>query len=118
YLAQGLISQPLVLVVLQISWLSNAVVAAFNLLPGLPLDGGQVLEAIVWRLSGNRISGTIVAGWGGRVVVIALVAIMLLRPLLLGHSPSILTAVWVVALGAYLWFGSTAAINSAKARRR
>ena len=35
--------------------------------PGLPLDGGRVLRAAVWKLSGNPHRGTIVAGWGGRV---------------------------------------------------
>jgi len=35
----------------------NLVLALFNLIPGLPLDGGQVLKAAVWKLTGNRFQG-------------------------------------------------------------
>ena len=35
-------------------WLSNLLVGAFNLLPGLPLDGGRVLAAAVWGATGRR----------------------------------------------------------------
>jgi Zn-dependent protease/CBS domain-containing protein len=35
----------------------NLVLGIFNLIPGLPLDGGQVLKAMVWKITGNRLSG-------------------------------------------------------------
>ena len=44
---------------------------ALNLVPGLPLDGGRVLKAGVWRLTGNPHRGTIAAGWGGRLTAVA-----------------------------------------------
>jgi Zn-dependent protease len=37
----------------QMLWGSNLLVGVLNLVPGLPLDGGRVLRAAVWRLSGN-----------------------------------------------------------------
>jgi Zn-dependent protease/CBS domain-containing protein len=49
----------------------NAVVAAFNLLPGLPLDGGRVLRAIVWQLTHDKLRATVAAGWVGRAVAVA-----------------------------------------------
>ncbi|NEP15384.1 MAG: site-2 protease family protein [Leptolyngbya sp. SIO4C1] len=42
----------------------NLVLALFNLIPGLPLDGGQVLKAAVWKATGSRIQGV---RWAARV---------------------------------------------------
>jgi len=52
--------------------LSNAVVAVFNLLPALPMDGGRVLRAAVWKAFDDRRAGTTVAVVGGYLVAAAL----------------------------------------------
>ena len=50
---------------------SNLLVAVFNVLPGLPLDGGRALRAVVWALLKDRNRATVVAGWAGRVIALA-----------------------------------------------
>jgi Zn-dependent protease len=46
----------------------NLVLALFNMIPGLPLDGGQVLKAAIWKLTGSRLKGVRWAAKAGRVL--------------------------------------------------
>lgn len=96
---------------------TNAFVGVFNLVPGLPLDGGRVLEALVWKLTGDQDTGGLVAGWGGRVVAAGIVVWALL-PLAQGQRPSTLTVIWAGLIALFLWRGASASIQVARFRRR
>jgi Zn-dependent protease len=50
-----------------LAW-TNGLVGLYNLLPGLPLDGGQVLRAVVWAVTKSPRTGTVGAAWAGRVL--------------------------------------------------
>jgi hypothetical protein len=78
--------------------------ALFNLLPGLPLDGGLIVKAMVWQITGSQRRGLEVANACGRLL--AYLAIVLGSMLLLRGSG--LAGAWLMLLG---WFGLGAARN-------
>jgi len=45
----------------------NLILAIFNLIPGLPLDGGNILKAVVWQITGNANRGVIFASRVGQI---------------------------------------------------
>jgi len=45
----------------------NLALALFNLVPGLPLDGGNILKAIVWQVTGNPYQGVAFASKAGQI---------------------------------------------------
>ncbi len=98
-------------------WLTNAFVAGFNLLPGLPLDGGFLVDSLVWRITGRRESGLIAAGWSGRVVTVLVVLAFVGRPLLDGQPPDLFNLIWAFFIGSFLWVGATNAIRSGRGSR-
>ncbi len=94
--------------------LSNLSVAVFNVLPGLPLDGGSLVRAAVWRLGGSRNTGTVVAGWSGRIVAVLVIVSGLL--LSLGDGPGLGTTglIFTLMVGVFLWFGASQAIQAGR----
>jgi Zn-dependent protease/CBS domain-containing protein len=75
----------------------NLVLALFNLIPGLPLDGGQVLKAIVWKLTGDRLCGMRWASASGKLIGSLGIGIGLLLVLLTGE----ISFAWIALIG---WF--------------
>ncbi len=97
---------------------ANLLVGALNLVPGLPLDGGRVLKSGVWRLTGSAHRGTVVAAWGGRVTAVAVLCWPVLMEAAFGRQPDVLDFVLAFLVGLFLWTGATAAMSSARIRRR
>lgn len=81
----------------------NLVVTVFTLLPGLPMDGGELVRAAVWAWSGSPATGRKIARVAGQVIAVA----MAMGPLLLVRSDDLVGSGVVVAAGllvaGYVW---------------
>ncbi|MEQ4717119.1 site-2 protease family protein [Nonomuraea sp. B19D2] len=99
-------------------WVSNLIVGVFNLLPGLPLDGGRMLRAGVWKLTRSPVSGTIVAAWGGRALAVLLVVYSIATTLGTGQEVALTGLLWPFVLAAFIWLGASQSLRVAKIRAR
>ena len=100
-----------------LAW-TNLFVGIINLVPGLPLDGGRILKALVWGVSGDTYRGTIVAAWGGRVVALLAIGYPFLTSKVLGGKPTVVDFVFAGVISMFLWSGATQALESARVRSR
>ncbi len=96
---------------------ANLIVGIFNLLPGLPLDGGRIFRAGVWKITGRPLTATIAAAWAGRVLAIALVGLTLFSQQKSGSFLN-LYWLWLLVIAGFMWIQSTQAIRAAKIRER
>lgn len=75
----------------------NLVLTLFNLIPGLPLDGGQVLKAAVWKITGNRLKGVRWAAMTGKILGWTAIGLGIALVLLRGD----LSGLWLAFLGRF-----------------
>jgi Zn-dependent protease len=95
---------------------ANLIVGVFNLLPGLPLDGGRMLRAAIWKITKKPTTATIAAAWVGRILAIALLAIPFFSGGLAGGD--IVSTLWVVVIAAFMWTGASQSIKATRFRER
>jgi Zn-dependent protease/CBS domain-containing protein len=101
----------------QLMW-ANLVVGGFNLLPGLPLDGGRMLRAVIWKVSGRPGTSTIAAAWAGRVLALGLFVLVLAPPVEARIGGDLVTVVWLAVVAAFMWTGAGQAIKATRFRER
>src|SRR3954452_17556095 len=118
YLAYLVASDGLIGLALSGLALTNLFVGFVNLVPGLPLDGGRILKALVWGASGDTFRGTIVAAWGGRVVALLALGFPFLTAALFGGKPNTIDFIFAGVISIFLWSGATHALESARVRSR
>ncbi|MEM9137874.1 MAG: site-2 protease family protein [Cyanobacteria bacterium P01_F01_bin.42] len=85
----------------------NLILAVFNMIPGMPLDGGNVLRAAIWKLSNSRFRGTYWASRSGQVIGWLAIGLGALSILGLSNIGSF----WTLIVG---WFILQNASQSAK----
>ena len=88
--------------------LVNLLLAAFNLLPAFPLDGGRVLRSVIWATTGSLSRATSIAARGGQVVGILLMGLGALQ----AFQGNFLGGLWYAFVG---WFLHGAATSSRRA---
>jgi Zn-dependent protease len=80
-----------------LAWLAtiNALVLIFNLIPAFPLDGGRVVRAIAWRVSGSRTRGTRFAATLGQGFSYLFIGI----GIFLALNGALIDGVWLALIG-------------------
>lgn len=90
-----------------VGWV-NLFMAVFNVLPGLPLDGGRMLQTAIWKFSGREDLGTRVAGRAGIGVALLLFAggaFEIMRG-------DIVAALWLGIIGSFIFQGARGALRT------
>jgi Zn-dependent protease len=91
---------------------TNLALFIFNLAPGLPLDGGRLVVAAVWRVTRDKLRGLRVGAYGGFLVA-AVVVVWGATASRTGFG-----ALYSALLGAFLAFGAYQSLRNAKVRAR
>ena len=88
-------------------WLAriNFMVAAFNLVPGFPLDGGRLFRALVWRFTGSLRRASRAASAVGQAVAFGFIGWGILTAL----DGNVIGGIWIALIG---WFLQNAAASS------
>lgn len=97
--------------VLRFVGLANLALAVFNILPGMPLDGGRVLRALLWQRTGDRDRATRMALRSGRLFGLGLVGVGAFLALRTGTGA---VGLWVAFVG---WFMTRMTTASARGHR-
>jgi hypothetical protein len=91
----------------------NLLLAAFNMIPGFPLDGGRVLRAAIWGLRGNMTQATRWAARSGQVVAAIFIAVGIGLTLMGG----LWNGLWLVFIGFYLNGAAQASYQQARLQK-
>jgi Zn-dependent protease len=86
-------------------WQINAALAIFNLVPGFPLDGGRILRALAWGVTGNFQRATQIASNAGKIFAYVMILIGVWQAL----NGNWVGGLWTAFIG---WFLLSAAQES------
>ncbi len=101
-------------------WLvyANVALGVFNILPGIPMDGGRALEAIVWGATGHRMTGVKAAAWTGRVIAVGFLGFVLVANFGSGKTPDMFDVLWTFFIFSLLWPAASMSLKAAKMMER
>jgi Zn-dependent protease len=90
------------------AWI-NTLVAVFNLLPGLPLDGGRVLRALIWWATRDKLKATRGSAYAGRGLALLVLAAALRFTLVRGTVAQF-DFFWLLLIAFFIWASSGQAL--------
>jgi Zn-dependent protease len=96
----------------RLGWL-NLALAVFNLAPGLPLDGGRLLRAVIWERTGDLLRATRIASQAGQALGYFLISVGVLQVLVGGFVGGL----WFVAIGWFLHQAAQVSYSQLRMRR-
>lgn len=91
----------------------NMTLAAFNMAPAFPLDGGRVLRALIWMSTGDALKATRIAARAGEVMG----AIMMSLGALTALFTQLAAGLWWLVLGWFIYAMASGYRRSAEARQ-
>ncbi len=99
-----------------LGWLGriNLLLAAFNCVPGFPLDGGRVLRGILWSISGDFTRATRIAGACGAAFAWFLMGVGALGAVLRGQ---LVGGIWLLLIGWFLLSAARATVGQEALQR-
>ena len=95
--------------------MANCLVGMFNLIPAAPLDGGGLIEALVWKLTGRRTSGLVAAGWCGLVAAVGLLVWALWQQ---SNNRGFDSVIWWVLIAVVVGQGAVVALRQGRSQAR
>lgn len=102
------LSPPVLAVIFYLGFI-NGLLAAFNLLPGFPLDGGRLLRAALWSWKNNFRWATEIASQIGSAFGIALILLGLFSFI----AGDIISGIWYFLIGSFLRNAARASLQQA-----
>mgnify|MGYP001488422948 CR=1 FL=1 len=91
----------------------NFTLAAFNMAPAFPLDGGRVLRALIWLVTGDSLKATRIAARSGEVIAVLLMGLGAFSTLTMG----LVHGLWWIVLGWFILSMASAHRKEAEARQ-
>jgi len=91
-----------------LGWI-NLALGLFNLLPGAPLDGGRILRALVWSVTGDRQRAIRFAARSGQLLAALIISFGLVQMLFVPAAA--IGGIWLIVIGGFLAFAAQSEIT-------
>jgi Zn-dependent protease len=96
----------------------NGLMAVFNVLPGYPLDGGRMLEAVTWGITRNHDLATRFASGSGMVLAVGLVGLAIYEGSRFDDPGALVEALWLVMIASLIFQGARSARQQVGLRKQ